>query len=110
MLPPVAAVILILALGAYFLANHRALAVAGGRSSALHSRPGYYASYAALLTAGPALALWTVWRLAEPGVLRMLVIGSAPTEVTAQSPESIDFFMGAVRRLADGLPAVGEVT
>jgi phosphate transport system permease protein len=110
MLPPVVAIVLIIAIAAYFLASRRALAIAGGRSAELHSRPGYYASYAALLAAGPALALWAVWRLFEPMVLRYLVLRSAPPEVTGQSPESVGFFMGAVRRLANGLPAAGEIT
>ena len=110
MLPPVVAVIALIAITAYFLASRRALAISGGRSSQLHSRPGYYASYAALLAAGPALALWAVWRMIEPAVLRGLVLRAAPPEVTGQSPQNVDFFMGAVRRIADGLPPAGEVT
>ena len=110
MLPPVVAVIALIAITAYFLASRRALAISGGRSSELHSRPGYYASYAALLAAGPALALWAVWRMIEPAVLRGLVLRAAPPEVTGQGPQNVDFFMGAVRRLADGLPPAGEVT
>jgi phosphate transport system permease protein len=110
MLPPVAAVILVIAIVAYFLASRRAMAVAGGRSAELHSRPGYYAAYAALLAAGPALALWAAWRMVEPMVLRALVVGALPAEVAGQSPESVDFFMGAVRRIASGLPTAGEVT
>ena len=79
-MPPVVAVVLIVAIAAYFLANRRALAIAGGRSAELHSRPGYYASYAALMATGPALALWAAWRLLEPVVLRHLVLGAAPSE------------------------------
>ncbi|MGE3294000.1 MAG: phosphate ABC transporter permease family protein, partial [Geminicoccaceae bacterium] len=109
-MPPAVAVVLILAIAAYFLANRRALAIAGGRSAALHSRPGYYASYAALLAAGPAIALWAAWRLIEPVVLRGIVLRSVPPEITTQSPERVGFFMSAVRRLAEGLPPVGEVT
>ena len=48
MLQPVVAVVLIIAVAACFMANRRALAMAGGRSSELHSRPGYHASLAAL--------------------------------------------------------------
>ena len=84
--------------------GRRAMAVAGGRSSTLHSRPGYYASYAALLAAGPALVLWAVWRMLEPAVLRYLVLRAAPPDVSGQAPETVNFFIGAVRRIADGLP------
>ena len=55
-----------IAIAAYFLASRRAMAISGGRSAELHSRPGYYASYAALMAVGPAIALWAVWRLFEP--------------------------------------------
>ena len=30
--------------------------------------------------------------------------------MTSQSPESVSFFMSAVRRIADGLPPAGEIT
>ena len=110
MLPPVVAVVLIIAIAGYFLAKRRALVVSGGRSAELHSRPGYYASYVALLAVGPAVALWAVWRLLEPTILRSLVLRAAPTEVTSQSPEAIKFFMSAVRRIADGMEPTGEVT
>ncbi len=110
MVPPVAVVIVVIAIAAYFLANRRALAVAEGRSSELHSRPGYYASYAALLAAGPALALWAVWRMLEPSVLRSIVVSAAPPEVQSQSPEAIGFFMSGVRRIAEGLTPAGDVT
>ena len=108
MSPPVVAIILVIAIAAYFLANRRAHAVAGGRSSELHSRPGYYASYAALLAAGPALALWAVWRMLEPSVLRSAVVSAAPPDVQSQSPEAINFFMSGVRRVADGREAAGK--
>ena len=62
------------------------------------------------MATGPALALWAAWRLLEPVVLRHLVLGAAPSEVLSQPPETVGFFMSAVRRLASGLPAVGEVT
>jgi phosphate transport system permease protein len=110
MFPPVVAVVLIVAIAGYFLARRRALAVSGGRSAELHSRPGYYASYAALLAVGPAIALWAVWRLLEPTILRSLVLRSAPADVTGQSPESLNFFMSAVRRIADGMAPTGEIT
>lgn len=110
MLPPVVAVIALIAIVAYFLASRRATAIAGGRSAELHSRPGYYASYAALMAAGPALALWAVWRLFEPMVLRNLVLRSVTADVTSQNPESVTFFISAVRRIADGLPPAGEIT
>lgn len=100
--------VLILASAAYALARQRSIALAQGHEVELHSRPGHYAWYAALLAAGPALALWAVWRLFESLVLRWAVLRSLPPEAR-DGPEA-GFFMSAVQRLADGLPAAGEIT
>jgi phosphate transport system permease protein len=102
--------VLLIAAAAYILARQRAIAVADGREAELHSRPGHYAWYAALFAAGPALALWAAWRVLEPFVLRWAVLERAPPEIVRQSPEMVGFFMDAVRRMAAGLPPVGEVT
>ncbi|MDX6750849.1 phosphate ABC transporter permease subunit PstC [Geminicoccaceae bacterium 1502E] len=103
-------ILLLIAAAAYWLARQRAHASAGGNPATLHSRPGHYAWYAALLSAGPALALWALWRIFEPFALGWAVEASLPAQVLAQSPEMLDFFMSAVRRLAAGLPPTGEVT
>lgn len=100
--------VLILASAAYALARQRSIALAQGREVELHSRPGYYAWYAALLAAGPALALWALWHVFEPIVLRWAVLRNLPPEAR-DGPEA-GFFMSAVQRLAEGLPAAGEVT
>jgi phosphate transport system permease protein len=102
--------VLAVAAAAYTLARQRAFGAAGGRLANLHSRPGYYAWYAALLAAGPALALWALWRMFEPAVLRWAVVRNGPPEIHQQAPEQIGFFMSAVRRLAQGQPPTGEVT
>ncbi|MGI9436652.1 MAG: phosphate ABC transporter permease family protein, partial [Geminicoccaceae bacterium] len=54
-------IILLIAGVAFTYGWRRALTVSGGKVSKLHSLPGHYAWYAALLAAGPALALWLVW-------------------------------------------------
>ncbi|MCS6778079.1 MAG: phosphate ABC transporter permease subunit PstC [Geminicoccaceae bacterium] len=102
--------VLLVASAAFGLARHRALAVANGKPSALHSRPVHHAVYAALLAAGPALALWAVWAVFSPLVLRWIVEASLPPELLAQGPELRRFFMSTVLRLASGLPPTGEVT
>lgn len=104
------ALILLIALTAFALGRHRATAAASGQLSSLHSRPGHYAWYAALLAAGPALALWVLWSIFDPIVLRWLVEAQLPAEVQAGPPEMMGFFMTAVRRIAAGLPPTGEVT
>ena len=82
-------IVIAIAAAAYILARNRALAAAGGAPSSLHSRPGHYAAYAALLAAGPAIALWVFWRIIEPIVLRSLVESSLPPDVLSRPPEMI---------------------
>jgi len=77
-------------------------------SSILHSRPGHYAWYAALASAGPALALWALWTIFSPLVLRWVASARVPEEVAAQGPEMTSFFMNDVSRLARGLPIGSE--
>ncbi|MFO1067590.1 MAG: phosphate ABC transporter permease subunit PstC [Geminicoccaceae bacterium] len=104
------AVILVLAAAGYVLARQRANALAGGQASALHSRPGHHAWYVALAAALPALALWVIWSIFEPILLRSVVLSTLPPDVTGQAPEMLAFFMSSVRRIASGLPPTGEVT
>lgn len=101
-------VVLLIGAAAFAFGRQRALAVANGRISTLHSRPGHYATFAALAAAGPALAIWVVWWVFGPLVLRWLTEASLPAEVAGQPPEMVAFFMAAVRRLAAGLPPTGE--
>jgi phosphate transport system permease protein len=105
---PTVLLVLLLACAAYFMARRRSIAVAGGREAELHSRPGYHAWHAALCAAGPALALWALWRVMEPLVLRWAVLRTAPPEM--QSGPEAGFFVSAVQRLAAGQPPAGEVT
>jgi phosphate transport system permease protein len=104
------AVLLVLAAVAYVLGRQRALSAANGREATLHSRPGHYAWYSALMAAIPALILWAVWRLLEPFVLGWIVRSALPAEVLAQGPELLTFFMDSVRTLSEGRPVGIEVT
>jgi phosphate transport system permease protein len=102
--------VLLIATAAYLLARRRAHALAGGKLSTLHSRPGQYAWYAALAGAVPALALWAVWSVLQPLVLRWVVSDRVPEEVRAQGPQMVAFYMSDVSRLARGLPTGMEPT
>jgi phosphate transport system permease protein len=95
--------IVLLAGVAFYLGWRRALTKSDGRISALHSKPGHYAWYVALLCAGPALALWVGWLLFGDLVLRSIVASRLPPEVAQQSPAMLSFFFDDVRRLAAGL-------
>jgi phosphate transport system permease protein len=101
-------VVLLIAAVGYYLGRRRALAKSGGRISTLHSLPGQYAWYVALLCAAPALVLWAVWGLFGDFFIRSIITSRLPEEVTAQSSAMLNFFFSDVRRLAAGLPVSGE--
>ncbi|WP_159716240.1 phosphate ABC transporter permease subunit PstC [Geminicoccus flavidas] len=104
------AIILVMAAGAFQLSRQRAWALAGGRSSALHSRPSYYGWHAALLSGGPAILLVILWFLFASSIVGWIVTAGLPEAVRSQSTEALQFFMQDVRRLAAGLPLGREAT
>ncbi|MGI9505397.1 MAG: phosphate ABC transporter permease family protein, partial [Geminicoccaceae bacterium] len=103
-------IILMIAGAAYYYGWRRALDRSRGDVSILHSLPGHYAWYAAILAAGPALALWVGWSVFGDLILRWIVTASLPEDIAGQSPAMLDFFFADVRRMASGMPASGEVS
>ncbi|MEM7026542.1 MAG: phosphate ABC transporter permease family protein, partial [Pseudomonadota bacterium] len=99
--------ILLIAAAGYYLGWRRALTKGGGKVSALHSLPGHYAWYVALLCAGPALAVWLGWMLFGDLALRAIIVSRLPADIANQSSAMIDFFFTDVRRMAAGLPPNG---
>jgi phosphate transport system permease protein len=99
------AVIAVLALAAFFLARQRALASAGGNPRLLHSLPGYYGWYGAVFVALPALAVLTLWLIAQPVVIESRVAATLPgtlvSDATARKLAIAD-----IRRVAGGLDSL----
>ncbi len=97
-------VIVLIGCVVFYLGWKRALAKSNGKIASLHSKPGHYAWYAALLCAGPALALWLGWQIFGDLVLQWIVSSRLPEGIAAQSPAMLNFFFADVRQLAAGLP------
>ncbi len=95
--------ILLVAGAAYYYGWRRALDKSRGHISSLHSLPGHYAWYAALLCAGPALALWFGWTAFGDLIIQWIVTSRLPEEVAGQSPAMLNFFFVDVKRMAAGL-------
>lgn len=66
-------IVLALAVAGYLATRARAVALTGGDTRKLHSRPSYYGWNAALLTALPALLLIAIWRFVQPAADATLV-------------------------------------
>jgi phosphate transport system permease protein len=96
------AVVAVLALAAYFLARQRALAPLGGNPRELHSLPMYYGWYGALSVLIPALAVLTIWLLAQPMVIEARIAADLPEALVADGA-SRELTMADVRRVAGGL-------
>src|SRR5690606_31258331 len=92
-----------LAVLAYFYARQRAALLAvSGPPRGFHSLPGYHGGYVALWAALPALGVLALWLVAEPVVLRLLVIQSLPPELQSLPPERLGLVYNDVRNLVSG--------
>jgi phosphate transport system permease protein len=88
---------------AYVAARSRAAALAGGPSSALHSRPGYYGAYAAVWTILPAFIVLCLWLAISPSIIESSVRGAFPEDVKAQPEATQNLNYGMVSAIANGL-------
>ena len=90
-------VLLIWIAGSFYYGRRRASAVAGvGGPAALHSRPGYYGSYAAIWAGVPALVVFATWILFETAVIEQLVVGGSPY-LSALSESQLGLKLNQVR-------------
>ncbi len=100
-------VILAIALAAFFLGRARAISGADGNIRILHSLPGYYGWYAALMAALPAFGLLLLWLIVQPFLLERQVGALLPEAVTSDDT-AFKLAMADVRRVAGGVDtAVG---
>ncbi|WP_283195534.1 phosphate ABC transporter permease family protein [Rhizobium sp. AN80A] len=74
---------------AFVAARGRATALAGGKSSALHSRPGYYGAYAAIWAVLPALLVLCAWLIISPSIIESSVRGGFPESPTEKELSEI---------------------
>ena len=105
---PLSLIVALLALSifGYYFGRRRALALAGGRSHSLHSRPGYYGAYVALWCALPALGVLLLWLVAQPSVIENVVVSALPEAMRALGPDRMSLLLNDIRNAADGtIPA-----
>lgn len=100
--------LLVAAVVAYLLSIVKARATVGGEVSKLHSRVGYYGSYAAIWTLLPALLVTFIWTAAEPHVIRSIIEKQLPESVTSQPPALQSLTLGRIASVAEGLPKLNK--
>ncbi len=94
----------VLAIAAWLMARHRALAWVQGNPRLLHSLPAYYGWYAALSVLLPALFALVVWLILQPIVVESRVSAQLPAALVADATRA-ELTMADVRRVAGGLDA-----
>lgn len=94
----------LLAIAGFVLCRRRVLAMAGGDTRRLHSLPAYYGWHGALMACLPALALMSLWQIAQPLVIESRLAGMFPADMVEDASVRTLLFAD-VRRLAAGLDA-----
>ena len=94
--------LLLVSASAFYIGRGRAAAVAGGRTSTLHSLPSYYGFYVMLWAALPGLGLFALWLVVEPHILEALVVADLPAALRPREPGQLGLFMNDLRNLARG--------
>ena len=93
---------------AYVLGRRRSVRAASSTGLTFHSLPGYYGSYVAIWCALPALLLYCLWQLAEPGFIRTQVLATMPA-ATLELPEAeLGLVYNDIRNLVEGNIVSGE--
>ncbi len=97
--------LIVFALGVvgWFLGNWRARASVAGKTSTLHSRPGYYGAYVLLWTTLPALFLIIVWSAISPMAISSLVDGKLPENIQNGPAQARTLTMSTVKLVEKGL-------
>ena len=99
-----------LAAAAYFFGRRKAVAITGGRTSALHSRPVYHGWYVALACGLPAVSLWFLVLLAGDWMIDRTIVAALPGELQEASAPVLQRFLNDAETLAaGGIPTI-EVT
>lgn len=98
-------ILTILALGVigWFLGKWRAHTSVGGKTSALHSRPGYYGAYVLLWTVLPALFLVVLWASISPLVTSSMVTSRLPEHILSGTDQQKSLAMSAINMVEQGL-------
>jgi phosphate transport system permease protein len=98
--------LLILALigvASYLLGSRRALAMAGERSSNMHSRAGYHGAFVFIWAVIPSALLLALWLIIGPMLVTSAVRDTFPDEVKAQSAAQQSLEYGMITSVARGL-------
>ena len=101
-------VLLMLMAMAYQFGLSRSRSVAGASQVRMHSRPGYYGLLVALWCGLPALAVFLLWSLFEPSIIRSAVLDQLPAHLAGLQGAELDVLMRRIQQIASGFGVAGE--
>ena len=97
-------VLLLLSAAGFYLGKRQAFSVsqAEGGPASLHSRPAYYGTLTSLWCAIPALIIFSLWMIIEPGIIIKLVVSQLPMEIQTLPAEQLNLIINDIGNLVNG--------
>lgn len=99
-------VVLALGVVGWLVGNWRARASVEGKTSKLHSRPGYYGAYVLLWTTLPALVLIILWSAISPTVISSFVASKLPEAIQSGPEQAKNLTLSTINMVERGLAAL----
>ena len=96
-------IIILIGVAAYVLGRSRAIAVAAGDESKLHSRPGYFGSYSTILSVLPALLVLVVGLAIGSEIVDRSLRNGLPADVLAKSVDEQNVVFNMIRGMSGGI-------
>ncbi|NKB49240.1 MAG: phosphate ABC transporter permease subunit PstC [Alphaproteobacteria bacterium] len=96
------AILLLFMVFAYQLGRRRVLSKVGGDARELHSLPGYYGAYVALLCGLPALLIVILWLAFEPQIIESILVNGLPAAAQALPSGELSLLVNDIRNIATG--------
>jgi len=100
--------VLVLGVVGWFLGIWRSRTSVDGKTSTLHSRPGYYGAYVLLWTTLPALILIILWSIVAPPVISSLVASRLPESIQTEAPQDRALALSTVNMIEAGLETLSR--
>lgn len=96
-------ILALIGIASYVLGTRRAVALANGRPSSMHSRSGYHGSYVLVWAVIPSALILAVWLIVSPMIVTSAVRAEFPEDIKAQSEAQQSLVYGMVGAIARGL-------
>ncbi|MDO6966292.1 phosphate ABC transporter permease subunit PstC [Rhizobium alvei] len=96
-------IIVLIGVAAYVLGRSRAIAVAAGDESKLHSRPGYFGSYSAILSLLPALLVLVIGMAIGSELVDRSLRNALPADVLSKPVEEQNVIFHMIQGMSGGI-------